>query len=75
MARLSDKEKNDFRNIAFSKTFREDAAYVKKNRHNPFISNGEVNTDKVIEFLDEYNAFVNHTPKLFKKINDQNMRL
>ncbi|MCB1189950.1 MAG: hypothetical protein H7A23_18080 [Leptospiraceae bacterium] len=46
-----------------------------KNIHNPFIQDGKVCVDKYIEFLEEYNAFINHQPKKFKKINDKEMIL
>lgn len=48
---------------------------VVRNRHNPFIVNGEVDMDLLLEFLTEYNRFINHEPKPFKPMIDRVMKL
>ena len=48
---------------------------LSKNRINPFMVKGNMDLDRVLEFLNEFNAFINHTPKSFRKIIDKNMRL
>ena len=52
-----------------------DLQYISKHRHNPFVKNGKVDADAYIEFVTDYNEFINHQPKPFTKIIDTNMVL
>ena len=72
---LSEKEKDELRNLAQSSSLRDDMRRVALNRHNPIIVNGEVDMDRLVEFLDQYNAFINHEPKPFKPMIDRNIKL
>ena len=49
--------------------------YVSAHRHNPLIVDGEVDLDRFITFLTEYNEFINHKPKPFKPMIDRIMKL
>ena len=73
--KFSKKEKEEFLELSKSKKLREDFKNLRKKRHNPFVKNGKVDIEKYIEFLNQYNEFINHTPKPFKKIIDRDMRL
>jgi hypothetical protein len=42
-----------------------------KDRYNPFMVNEKIDLDRLLTFLTEYNYFVNHTPKPFRKILDK----
>lgn len=42
---------------------------------NPFMKNGEADVDAYIEFVCDYNEFINHEPKPFRKIIDREMIL
>jgi hypothetical protein len=75
MAHLSDAEKIDLKRMGASAKFREDMAFVEAHRHNPFVVNGKVAADTVISFLTEFNAFINHEPRPFKRIEDSGMLL
>ena len=72
---LSDEEKRELLDIARSSKLREDFRRLSENRHNPFVVDGVVDMDRLLTFLTEYNAFVNHRPKPFRKIVDRDMRL
>ncbi len=72
---LSEKEKDELRILAKSASLRDDMRHVALNRHNPIVVNGEVDMDLLIEFLDQYNAFINHEPKPFKPMIDKIMKL
>lgn len=72
---LSEKEREELRSLAKSYSLRDDMRHVALNRHNPFTVNGKVDMDRLLEFLDQYNAFVNHEPKPFKPIVDKVMKL
>jgi len=73
--KFSKKEKEEFLRISKSKKLREDFENLKEKKHNPFIKDGKVDIERYIEFLNEYNKFINHAPKPFKKIIDKDMRL
>ncbi len=75
MATLSEKVKDELRSLAKSSSLRDDMRRVVLNRHNPIVVNGEVDMDRLLEFLDQYNAFVNHEPKPFKPMIDRVMKL
>lgn len=68
---LLESEKKELKISARSAKLRADLRKIVKNRHNPFVVNGRVKTDKVISFLTQYNDFINHAPKLFHKIKDK----
>ncbi len=75
MERLSGKAKKEFKELANSAALRMDFERMRKNRHDPFVVNGKVDADKVIEFLTEFNAFIGHAPKPFRQITDREMKL
>ncbi|MFH1779142.1 MAG: hypothetical protein ABH847_03810 [Candidatus Omnitrophota bacterium] len=72
---LSNEEKQELLKVAKSAKIKADFRKLSKNRINPFIINGDVDMDLLVEFLTECNAFINHTPKPFRKIIDRDMRL
>lgn len=65
---LRKEEKKEYASITGSVSLRNDMKHVAENRHNPFIEDGKVDTDKFIDFLNSYNEFINHMPKPFKPI-------
>ena len=44
-------------------------------RHNPFIENRRVNVEAFLEFVTQYNEFINHQPRPFCPIKDREMKL
>ncbi len=72
---LTDEEKRELLDIARSTKVREDFRRLSEHRHNPFIVDGDVDMDRLLTFLTEYNIFINHTPKAFRRIVDRDMRL
>lgn len=69
MGFLTEKEKKEFLELVKSKDLRNDFRIIRKNKINPFLkSDGSIDIDKYIQFLNEYNNFINHTPKPFKPI-------
>jgi hypothetical protein len=75
MEKLSKKEKAEFKEVTSSPSFREDMQYLSANRFNPLIDGHEINMDRLLIFLTEYNEFINHSPKPFKPIIDKIMKL
>lgn len=74
MAKLNKEEKEELKKITNSSNLRNDLRKISENRHNPFIINGEMDLDRLLTFLTEYNYFINHVPKPFHKIADKNNR-
>lgn len=72
---LSKEEKRELLKVAKSSKLRSDFRKLSKNRINPFMVNGCVDMDSLLEFLTECNAFINHKPKTFRKMIDRKMRL
>lgn len=72
---IREDEKRELLRLACSSFLREDMKYLSTHRHNPVIVDGKVNMDRLIEFLNGFNEFINHQPKPFKKIIDRDMRL
>ena len=72
---LSREEKKELLELAGSAKLREDMEKVRKNRHNPFIVKGRIDTDRVLEFLMQYNEFINHEPRPFRRIVCKDMRI
>jgi len=61
--------------LARSDALRKDMETIASNRHNPFVKEGKVDVDAYIEFVTQYNEFINHTPKPFSRIIDKDMKL
>ncbi len=72
---LSPAAEREFVELANSESFRKDMDAVRRNRHNPFVRNGIVDVDAYLDFVAEFNEFINHEPKPFKRIIDRDMRL
>lgn len=73
MKGLSQEAKREFQLKINS--LKEDMKILRKERHNPFVRDGKVDMDAYLEFVTEFNEFINHAPKPFKKIIDHDMRL
>lgn len=72
---ISEKAKEEMRELAASTSMRDDMRQVAMHRHNPIMVDGKVDGDRLIEFLTGYNEFINHEPKPFKPIKDTIMKL
>jgi len=68
---LSDKEKKELKDLANSPNLKEDLRKISKNRHNPFVINGEISLDRLLIFLTEYNYFINHATRQVNRIKDK----
>lgn len=61
--------------LSNSESMRKDAAHVATNRHNPLLIGGEVSVDRVMEFLTQYNEFLNHPIKPLRPFIELDMKL
>lgn len=72
---FSEEEKAELLMAAQSETLRRDMRIIAQNRHNPFMLNGKIDLDRVVTFLTEFNDFLGHPIKPFRKIIDKKMLL
>jgi hypothetical protein len=50
-------------------------AYLSAHRHNPTLVNGIVDMDRLIEFVTQFNEFINHEPMPFVPMITRDMKL
>ena len=72
---LSEKAEKELVALAKSDDLRKDMAMMKTRWQNPFIKDGEVEIDAYIDFVQQFNEFINHEPKPFKPMIEKDMRL
>ena len=75
MTKLTEEEKRELKEFAQSSTFKADLRKISENRYNPFIVKDRIDIDRFVIFLSEYNCFISHTLKPFRKIKDKKNRL
>ncbi len=75
MVEISEKAKQELLKLSESASFRKDMQTIRANRHNPFLKDGKVDADAYIKFLNQFNEFINHTPKPFRPMIDKDMKL
>lgn len=73
--RISKKAAKELLRLSNSESLKKDMEILRHGRHNPFIKDGNVNLDAYVKFVTEFNEFINHEPKPFKKIIDKVMKL
>ncbi len=72
---LNEKEKKEWLTLSTSMSLKKDMRNLKANRHNPFLKEGKVDVDAVMEFLTSTNEFFNHCQKPFKPMIEKVMKL
>lgn len=73
--KFSQKAEKELIKLAKSEGFKKDMEALRSRWEMPFIKNGKVDVDAYIEFVQQFNEFINHQPKPFRKIIDRDMRL
>ena len=73
--KLSQKAEKELIEFARSEDFKRDTEMLCLRNKSPFIKDGRVDVDAYIEFVTQFNEFINHESKPFKPIIDRDMRL
>lgn len=73
--KLSKKAEEELIRFAQSADFKKDMEILDKRHTSPFIKGNKVDVDSYIEFLMQFNAFINHARKQFARIIDKDMKL
>lgn len=72
MAKLNEEEKKELKELSLSFSLKADMEKIAQSRYNPF--NANMQLDKFIGFLNDYNRFVNHQPRKFCRIEGSEWR-
>ena len=75
MVELSNSERDELLRLAGSVELRRDMRYLRDNRISPLQAEGEDRLDRLVEFLSQYNDFINHEPKPFMPMSEVIMKL
>jgi hypothetical protein len=75
MAFFTEEERRELQELAASKALREDLQTLARRRIRHFLRDGQVDIDRILAFLTDFNEMINHQPKPFKAIIDHDMRL
>ena len=73
--KLSPDSQRELLKFARSDSFRKDMEILRLRWQNVFIKDGIADADAYIEFVTQFNEFINHEPKPFKKMIDRVMKL
>jgi hypothetical protein len=73
--KLSKKAEIELIRLARSKDLKKDMAILDRRYTSPFIKNGKVDVNSYVEFIMQFNAFINHARRPFTRIIDKDMRL
>ncbi|MFQ3574772.1 MAG: hypothetical protein SNJ53_09105 [Thermodesulfovibrionales bacterium] len=72
---FSEEERKEILRVTNSSSLKKDIEYLSSHRHNPVIIEGRIDLDRLIEFLTQFNEFINHEMKPFKPIIEKEMKL
>jgi len=72
---ISEQERRDMLRLVESSSVRKDMEYLSEHRHNPVLINGAFDMDRLIEFLSQFNEFINHQSKPFRPMIEKDTRL
>ena len=61
--------------LGHSAELRDDMDKLKSSWQTPFIKNGKIDVDLYIDFVQQYNEFINHKPKPLRPIIEKDMKL
>jgi len=75
MSVISEQERQEMLRLAKSSSVKKDMEYLSSHRHNPVLVNGAFDMDRLIEFLSQFNEFINHQPKPFRPMIEKDMKL
>jgi len=71
---FSEEAEREIRDLSGSAALRRDMRAVASGMHRPFLRDGDA-VDLYLEFVCQFNEFVNHEPRPFRPILDRDMRL
>lgn len=73
--KISENIKKELLKYSKSVSLKKDMQKIAINKHNPFLKDGMIDSDVYIEFVSQFNEFINHTPRPFKPLQEKDMKL
>jgi hypothetical protein len=73
--RLSERAEKELIELSESEELKKDMEMLSLHWRSPFVRNGVVDIDAYIEFVQQFNEFINHEPKPFRPMIEKDMRL
>jgi len=73
--KLSRAAREELLELSRSQSLRKELREIASRRNNRFVKEGRVDMDACIEFVDQFNEFMGHAPKRFRRIIDRKMIL
>ena len=73
--KLTEGAEKELVELGKSEDLKKDMEMLRAQWKSPFIKDGEVDIDAYIEFVQQFNEFINHEPKPFEPMIDRDMRL
>lgn len=73
--RISEKSRKELIKASKSSSIKKDMRQISVNSSNPFLKNGKPDAEAYIEFVNQFNDFINHAPKPFKPIIEKDFKL
>jgi len=73
--KLSERAEKELIELGKSEELKKDMEMLSSQWQSPFVKDGSVDIDAYIEFVQQFNEFINHEPKPFKLMLDKKMKL
>lgn len=73
--KVSEKAEKELVEFAVSTEFRRDMEMLRVISQSPFVKDGRIDVDAYLEFVQQFNEFINHQPKPLKPMIDKVMKL
>lgn len=73
--KLSNTAREELLELSRSQSLRSELKEIASRRHTRFLKEGRVDMDACIEFVTQFNAFMGHAPKRFRRIIERKMIL
>lgn len=72
---ISQEAEKELLTLGLSEELRNDMDRLKSSWQSPFIRDGGIDVDLYIEFVSQFNEFINHQPKPFQPMIEKDMKL
>jgi len=73
--KMSDCAEKELAELGSSEKLKKDMEMLRSQWQTPFIKSSEVDIDAYIDFVQQFNEFINHEPRPFKPMIEKDMKL
>lgn len=72
---ISEKARAELLDASHSEALKSDMRKISEYKHDYFFKDGRIDTDSYLDFVTQFNSFINHLPKPLKRIKEVDMKL